>query len=203
MTIKLSDTQRELLSAAAQRDDRFFRLPEGRRTAAARQAVNPLLAAGLTREVKARGDTPVWRRDKDSQCAFALKLTAAGIKAAAAFVEDDGGASRKEASRKADLEPDRTERASQVDGEKINKESPETSHAALRSGTKIDGVLKMLERPEGATLEAMAKATGWLPHTTSAALTGLRRRGFILERSRGDMVGLSVYRLQRQSPTGV
>ena len=25
-------------------------------------------------------------------------------------------------------------------------------------------------------------ATGWLPHTTRAALTGLRKRGFLVER---------------------
>ena len=67
MAIKLSDTQRDLLAAAAQRDDRLFTLPRGRRIAAARQVAAALLAAGLAREVRARGEAPVWRRDKDSQ----------------------------------------------------------------------------------------------------------------------------------------
>ena len=53
----------------------------------------------------------------------------------------------------------------------------------------------MLSRPEGASLEALAKVAGWLPHTTSAALTGLRKRGYILERSRDEDAGPSIYRL--------
>src|SRR5579863_5378184 len=198
MATKLSDTQRDLLAAAAHRDDRFLTLPEGRRAAAARQAAAPLLAAGLAREVRARGEAPVWRQDKDSQCTFAIKLTTAGMKAAAGLAGGDGNGPRSEASSQADRESSRTEGASQVDKAKIE----EDSRAAPRSGAKIDGVLQMLDRPEGATLEAMAKATGWLPHTTSAALTGLRRRGFVLERSRDDAVGSSVYRLQRPSQTG-
>ncbi len=55
----------------------------------------------------------------------------------------------------------------------------------------------MLSRPEGATLEALAQASGWLLHTTSAALTGLRRRGYNIERSRDADAGLSVYRLMQ------
>jgi hypothetical protein len=40
-------------------------------------------------------------------------------------------------------------------------------------------------RREGrrATLDALVKATGWLLHTTRAALTRLRTRGFPIERS--------------------
>jgi hypothetical protein len=37
-------------------------------------------------------------------------------------------------------------------------------------------------------------ATGWLPHTTRAALTGLRRRGYTIERERSEKGG-SVYRI--------
>ena len=83
---------------------------------------------------------------------FALKLTTAGMKAAAGLAGGDGNASRKQASSKAEREPSRTERASQVDEAKIEEEPPATSRAAPRSGTKIDGVLQMLDRPEGATL---------------------------------------------------
>ena len=45
----------------------------------------------------------------------------------------------------------------------------------------------MLSRKAGATLEALVDATGWLPHTTRAALTGLRKRGYtvLLERQDG------------------
>jgi len=43
--------------------------------------------------------------------------------------------------------------------------------------TKTDTLLGMLHREEGATLEQMVAATGWLPHTTRAALTGLKKKG--------------------------
>lgn len=41
-------------------------------------------------------------------------------------------------------------------------------------------VLEMLQRPDGATLDELTAATGWLPHTMRAALTGVRKRGHAL-----------------------
>lgn len=43
--------------------------------------------------------------------------------------------------------------------------------------TKTAEVLGMLARPDGATLDQLVAVTGWLPHTTRAALTGLKKRG--------------------------
>jgi hypothetical protein len=51
---------------------------------------------------------------------------------------------------------------------------------------KIGTVQELLRREEGATLDELVKATSWLPHTTRAALTGLRRKGHRLERSKRD-----------------
>jgi hypothetical protein len=42
---------------------------------------------------------------------------------------------------------------------------------------KSDLVIRLLQGPGGATLEEMVAATGWLPHTTRAALTGLKKKG--------------------------
>jgi hypothetical protein len=54
--------------------------------------------------------------------------------------------------------------------------------------TKIAAVIALLRREEGATLDDMVGATGWLPHTTRAALTGLRKKGHVLDKSkRGDV----------------
>ena len=53
--------------------------------------------------------------------------------------------------------------------------------------TKTTAVIALLERDTGATLSELIEATGWLPHTTRAALTGLRKKGHAIERSkRGD-----------------
>lgn len=38
-------------------------------------------------------------------------------------------------------------------------------------------VIGLLQRPDGVTLDEMVAATGWLPHTTRAALTGLKKKG--------------------------
>ena len=35
-----------------------------------------------------------------------------------------------------------------------------------------------MQRKTGATLDDLVEATGWLPHTTRAALTGLRKKGY-------------------------
>jgi hypothetical protein len=61
------------------------------------------------------------------------------------------------------------------------------------TGTKQALVIKMLSEKSGATLDALVAATGWLPHTTRAALTGLRQRGFSIERAREGEA--SVYRI--------
>ena len=43
----------------------------------------------------------------------------------------------------------------------------------------------------------MIDATGWLPHTTRAALTGLRKRGFALAIDRTDKERRSIYRIEK------
>jgi hypothetical protein len=51
---------------------------------------------------------------------------------------------------------------------------------------KIDKVIALLGGDRGATLAELVEATGWLPHTTRAALTGLRKKGHVLEKSKRD-----------------
>lgn len=53
-----------------------------------------------------------------------------------------------------------------------------SSPSVPRGGTKLAQVVELLQRDDGATLDELVAATGWLPHTTRAALTGLRRRGY-------------------------
>jgi len=54
--------------------------------------------------------------------------------------------------------------------------------------TKIGKVLALLGTDEGATIEELVTETGWQPHTARAALTGLRKKGHVVERAkRGDV----------------
>ena len=57
--------------------------------------------------------------------------------------------------------------------------------------SKTEMVLTLLKRPEGATLDELLAATGWLPHTTRAAMTGLKKKGHQITRTKVD--GISRY----------
>ena len=54
---------------------------------------------------------------------------------------------------------------------------------ASTSTTKIGLVTDLLRRADGATLIELIAATGWLPHTTRAALTGLRKKGHNIDKA--------------------
>lgn len=59
--------------------------------------------------------------------------------------------------------------------------------------SKKDQILALLRRANGVTLEEMVAATGWLKHTTRAALTGLRKAGHAIEKGkRGDVTCYSI-----------
>ena len=59
--------------------------------------------------------------------------------------------------------------------------------------SKIGEVIRLLKREAGATLDQMVEATGWQSHTTRAALTGLKKNGYTVERRQCE--GTSVYRV--------
>jgi hypothetical protein len=64
---------------------------------------------------------------------------------------------------------------------------PSSSTPKLASTTKAGKVLTLLQRGDGATMAELVEATGWLPHTTRAALTGLRKKGHAIERGKRDV----------------
>ncbi|WP_435199188.1 DUF3489 domain-containing protein [Qipengyuania sp. 902] len=45
---------------------------------------------------------------------------------------------------------------------------------ADKSESSIDKDIALMRRTKGASIEEMATATGWLPHTTHAAQSGLQ-----------------------------
>ncbi|WP_394728887.1 DUF3489 domain-containing protein [Altererythrobacter sp. GH1-8] len=59
---------------------------------------------------------------------------------------------------------------------------------APRSASKIDQVITMLGRKQGATLAEMTDVTGWQPHSARAVLTGLRKKGHTIVKSKRDDV---------------
>ena len=73
--------------------------------------------------------------------------------------------------------------------------------SAPRGGTKLAQVVELLQRDRGASINELIALTGWLPHTTRAALTGLRKRGFVTAIDRSDKERGSIYRVERGPAT--
>jgi hypothetical protein len=61
---------------------------------------------------------------------------------------------------------------------------------------KTDSILKLLRRPNGASMAQLQAATAWQPHSLRAALTGLRKKGHDIERGK-DAKGVTVYRIAK------
>lgn len=59
---------------------------------------------------------------------------------------------------------------------------------------KSSVVERLLERKDGATVEAMCEATGWQSHSCRAFLTGLRKKGREVVRYKNDK-GESIYKM--------
>ena len=70
MSIKLTDTQLVMLSAAAQREDRRIVPPPSLKGAAAQKTATKLVAAGLAKETKAKPGAHVWRCDDATGLAY-------------------------------------------------------------------------------------------------------------------------------------
>jgi hypothetical protein len=182
MSVKLTDAQLVMMSAAAQRKDRCLSAPASVKGAALSKVSGKLAKLGLTREIEAKPGAPIWRRDDAGQ-GYALKLTAAGLKAIAV---DEG---LQDAIEPAEAPQPRTKNGANPD-----EGGHPTRAAAPRDGSKLALVIELLRRADGATIVDLAGATEWQPHTTRAALTGLRKRGYAVIRARIG-AGDSVYRI--------
>ena len=164
---KLNDTQTIILSAASQRDDgSVFPLPDRLASGGARvaKALAAVLAAAMVAERETLESASIHRTAGD--ISFGLFITPAGLQAIGVEVDGDGG---------------------------VIPQADVPSAAPVVRTSKIAGVLALLGRAEGATLAELVLDTGWLPHTTRAALTGLRKKGHVLERGSRD--GTTCYRI--------
>jgi hypothetical protein len=182
MSVKLTDAQLVMLSAAAQRKDRCLSVPATIKGAALSKVSAKLAKLGLAREIEAKPGAPIWRRDDAGQ-GYALKLTAAGLKVIAV---DEGSQDA--------IEPGEAPQPQAKDGPSPDEGGRPARATAPRDGSKLAQVIELLRRADGATIVDLTQATGWLPHTTRAALTGLRKRGYAVIRERIG-AGDSVYRI--------
>jgi Protein of unknown function (DUF3489) len=181
----LTGTQLVLLTSASQREDHLVTLPPNLKGGAAKKVVGKLLDLGLVKEIPVTRDQPAWRTD-NKEGFIGLKLTGAGLKALGI---EPGTVDEPDAPEA--LPKKRSRKAA---GKRAHRAGPDQ---APRAGSKQALVISLLSRAKGATLDHLVNATGWLPHTTRAALTGMRRRGHELAKTK-NAVGQTVYRIEQE-----
>lgn len=155
---KLNDTQLILLSTASQREGgSFYPLPATLGDSGGR--ATKAIAALMKHGFAEERETrePTSVHRFDGDVRYGLFITEAGIAA--------------------------------LDGEE-SVDSRASAHsilpAALPRVSKTSAVLELLKREDGAFISELIAATGWLPHSMRAALTGLRKKGHVIERGKRD-----------------
>jgi hypothetical protein len=175
---KLTDMQLVLLSSASQRQDgNFFPVADSvkGKTARVTKAIEDLIGLGYAEEGEVGAQVPSWREDGDRRIGVAI--TDAGKSAI------DGGEPVTGGGGEGNTAPP------------PQPNSPAAAKGAVRAGTKQALLADMLQSDEGATIQQIVDVTGWLPHTTRAALTGLKKRGFEISSEKGE--GVTRYRAKR------
>lgn len=197
---KLTGTQLIVLSSAAVNNDGAAIVPERLNKAAALKVGSSLLARKLVREIRAKPGMAVWREDEEGR-GLSLVILRAGRDAIGVVADDAPTESNAplsaRPSRPANVKDAGSRKRPAKPAVSPNPRAPTTSEPSHpRDGSKQALIITMLQKAKGASLAALIEATGWLPHTTRAALTGLRKRGFTIERTK-DAKG-TVYRIVDQ-----
>ena len=232
---RLSDTQAVILSAASQRDDgAVLPLPETLKIkgGAVDKVLGSLKAKGLIAHQGApRGDDPpplcitraglqaIGVETEDDALEGVTPAVTGATSADAGAQAIDSAAPATEADRS--VTPANKGKAGKGTGKKVTTTARATSEAApagepgakstLRVGTKQALMIELLRRPEGATVDQIAAATGWQHHTIRGAISGALKKklGLTVEATRTREVGpnkvgakgsATVYRITGASP---
>jgi hypothetical protein len=220
---RLSDTQLMILSAAAQRADlAVLPLPDSLtlKGGALNKVMDSLRNRGLIRVLGGDGGPE------------RVVITSEGMAAIGVEADDDeapAAADTAPMSAEVDSPPDAPAPASEANGttkrakggpargkgkkatETVPAAGEPTAKPTPRAGTKQALLIELLKRPEGATVEQIAAATGWQHHTIRGAISGALKKklGLTIEATRNPDVGsnkggakssTTVYRITGSSP---
>lgn len=201
MPKKLADTQLLALTSAARRDDRCLAPPQKIEGGDLRALAAQLITQGLAREIRSKETSPIWRTDVATGRTYTLKLTTKG-EGAIAKSEPEAGRAKIAAKRpdapvtaKAGKRPRAGSHAAAGADAKGPQAGNSDARPGARANSKLALLLDLLSRDRGATIAELMAATGWLAHTTRAALTRLRQRGFGLDRLKGEAGRASTFRV--------
>jgi hypothetical protein len=231
---KLSDTQLVILSAAAQRDDlSVLPFPDSLtlKGGALNKVMDSLRNRGLIRVLGGDGGPErvvitsegiaaigVESDDNEAPAAADAAPTSADADSAAdaqAPASEVDGAQKRAKGRPAKGKGKKATMTAPATGEPEAASANETAATPTpRAGTKQALMIELLKRPEGATVEQIAKATGWQHHTIRGAISGALKKklGLTVEATRTRQVGpnkvgakgsSTVYRIPGSSPRTV
>jgi hypothetical protein len=193
---RLSDTQLVILSAAAQRADlSVLPLPDSPtlKGGALNKVMDSLRNRGLIRVLGGDGGPERVVITSEGMAAIGVEAddkTADGavLAKAPAPASVADGAKKRAKTGPAKGKKARTTARVTSEPETAGEPSPKPTP---RSGTKQATMIEMLKRPEGATVEQIAAATGWQHHTIRGAISGALKKklGLTVEATRTREVG--------------
>ena len=153
--IQLSQAQTVILSTACARGDgTVFPVTTGLKGGAVGNVCKSLLKRGLIEEVAATDLETVWRHDEE-RGPITLRATPLACSTLGITEGPEG----------------------QADGQP----APAPELARRRTGTKQEALIAMLRAPEGATIDEIAAALDWQPHTARGAISGALKKKLGLE----------------------
>jgi hypothetical protein len=204
--MKLSDTQLMILASASQRADHAAILPANLKGSAAKKVVDRLLKENLLEELRATGDLPVWGRGEDNR-PYSLRITKAGLKAIeiedAAEAQNDHATALPNGTAAADVSAkakpgERLVPTKRSGGRKTAVRAKATTGSSdrVKSNSKQDRILALLQRPKGATLDVLVKETQWQKHSVRGFLAGTVRKKLRLPLLSEKIEGIRTYRIR-------
>jgi hypothetical protein len=192
---KLSDTQLVILSNAAQRADlSVLPLPDSLKLkgGALSKVMDSLRNRGLIRVLDTDGGPE--RVVITSEGMAAIGVETEHNEAPAGAAEPDTAPTSVEAGTAGEGPAEAAAAdtaATPADSEPEAAPGQAAAKPTPRAGTKQAKMIEMLKRPEGATVEQIAAATGWQHHTIRGAISGALKKklGLTVEATRTREVG--------------
>lgn len=164
---QLSDAQAAILTVACARDSGLiYPITANLKGGAVGNVCKSLLKRGLIAEIPATDHNTVWRHDEERG---PITLRATPLAYAALGIDD-------------------AEDAAPAANADAASERP-------RSGTKQEVVIGMLRAEDGATIDEIVAATGWLAHTSRGFMSGALKKKLGLTITSETAEGRRVYRI--------